>query len=402
MIIGNALSLAVREIRRNLLRSGLTTLGIVIGVAAVIAMVTLGEGATARVTGDIASLGRNLLIVAPGGERHRGTVSTAPLFDVQDADAIAREVVGVSAVAAVGTRPGLAVYGNENWPTTIFGGDNNYFTVREWTVASGRTFDAAELRAGKPVCVIGATVVDELFGLQNPLGASIRINVLSCRVIGILEAKGQASFGQDQDDVVVVPLRTFQRRISGNHDIAMIFVSAEAGTSTAKVQQNVELLMRERRRVRAGQEDDFQVRDMKEIANMVEDATGILTALLGAIAGISLLVGGIGIMNIMLVSVTERTQEIGVRLAIGAMERDVLMQFLVEAVVLASIGGLIGIGLGLGISAVGGHYLEVPFVFNPVIVVIAVGFSGLVGVVFGFFPARRAARLNPIDALRHE
>lgn len=402
MIISSALSLAIREIRRNILRSGLTTLGVVIGIAAVIAMVSLGEGATKRVTGDIASLGRNLIIVSPGGDHNSGTPTAAPLFDVADIESIAREIPGVEAVAAVSSQLAVAVYGNANWPTSVFGTDNAYFDVREWSVERGRVFDAGELRAGKAVCVIGATVVEELFGFQDPIGASIRFHKLSCKVIGILDAKGQSSFGQDQDDLIILPLRTFQRRLAGNQDIALIFVSARSGALTGKVQQDIEALMRERRYIPHGQQSNFQVSDMKEIANMVESATGILTAFLGAIAGISLLVGGIGIMNIMLVSVTERTQEIGVRLAIGAMERDVLMQFLVEAIVLSSIGGIFGVGLGLACSAIVGHYLGTPFVFNPLIIVIAVGFSCLVGVVFGYMPARRAARLNPIDALRHE
>lgn len=229
MIISNALSLAIREIRRNVLRSGLTTLGVVIGIAAVIAMVSLGEGATKRVTGDIASLGRNLIIVSPGGDHNSGPPTAAPLFDVADVESIAREIPGAEAVAAVSSQLAVAVYGNTNWPTTVFGTDNAYFDVREWPVERGRVFDAGELQAGKAVCVIGATVVEELFGFQDPIGASIRFHKLSCKVIGVLDAKGQSSFGQDQDDLIILPLRTFQRRLAGNQDIALSLYPPRAG-----------------------------------------------------------------------------------------------------------------------------------------------------------------------------
>lgn len=402
MILFNALALALREIRRNVLRSGLTALGIIIGVAAVIALVTLGEGATARVTNDIAALGNNLLVVAPGGERRGGAVEAARAFELADVDALNREIRGIEATAPMSSRRMVSVFGNQNWPTSVNGSTPSYLQVRDWTIAEGRMFSAGEARAGRALCVLGATVAEELFGRQNPLSRSLRLDRMSCRVIGVLEAKGEASFGQDQDDFVLMPLRTYQRRIGGTQRVALIFVSAEDGAETSDVQRDISALLRDRRGIREGQEDDFRVNDLKEIADTVATTTGILTALLGAIAGISLLVGGIGIMNIMLVSVTERTREIGTRLAIGAMERDVLTQFLVEAIVLATIGGAIGIGLGLLCSLAVGRYLELPFVVDPGIVVVAFVFSSLVGIVFGYFPARKAARLNPIDALRHE
>lgn len=401
MIISTVV-LALREIRRNMLRSLLTMLGIVIGVAAVIAMVTLGGGATARVTSDIASLGRNLLIVIPGGQRQMGAVSTAPAFRQSDAEAIAREVAGVSSVAATATQPILVVYGNTNWPTLLAGGDATYLNIRDWPLVSGRGFDEAEMRAGKPVCILGATVRAQLFGLQDPIGASIRIERMSCLVIGVLQAKGQTTFGADQDDLVVVPLRTFQRRVAGSEEIGAIYVAAEDTVGTEKVQVDVEALLRQRRRIPDGQQNNFQVRDMKEVAETVERVTGVMTTLLGAIAAISLVVGGIGIMNIMLVSVTERTREIGIRLAIGARERDVLKQFLIEAVALSIMGGLVGILLGIACSVVAARLLGIPFLFNPLIVVVALGFAGAIGVMFGLLPARRAARLDPIEALRHE
>ncbi|MEM6531776.1 MAG: ABC transporter permease [Myxococcota bacterium] len=402
MIVFNALALALREIRRNALRSGLTALGIIIGVAAVIALVTLGKGATARVTNDIAALGNNLLVVAPGGEQRGGAVEAARSFELSDVDAIDRDVRGIAATAPMSSRRMVAVFGNQNWPTNVNGSTASYVQVRDWTVAEGRMFTDGEARAGRALCVLGATVVEELFGNQDPVGRSVRLDRMSCRVIGVFEAKGEASFGQDQDDFVLMPLRTFQRRIGGTQRVALIFVSAADSAETSDVQKHISALMRDRRGIREGQEDDFRVNDLKEIADTVATTTGILTALLGAIAGISLLVGGIGIMNIMLVSVTERTREIGTRLAIGAMERDVLTQFLVEAIVLATSGGTVGIGLGLLCSAAVGRYLELPFVVDPLIIVVAFAFSGFVGVVFGFFPARKAARLNPIDALRHE
>jgi putative ABC transport system permease protein len=396
--------LALREIRRNLMRSSLTILGIVIGVAAVITMVTLGRGATMKVTTDIGKLGTNLLQISPGQHRHGpgGAYSRGDNFKVDDADAIAREISGIAAVAPVSSLTSQAIYGNENWETSVIGSTRAYLQVRNWQLESGRLFTDSELRGGKDVCILGATVRKELFGGQNPLGNMIRLEKLSCQVVGLLESKGESSFGTDQDDFVLIPLRTLQRRIAGNIDVGRIYVSAEDGVSTKKVEQDIERLMRERRRIARGQEDDFHVRDMQELISTMTGTTRALTGLLGAVAAVSLLVGGIGIMNIMLVSVTERTREIGIRLAIGAQEQDVLMQFLVEAVVLSSFGGLIGIILGIVAAAVGARILSVPFVFDPGIIAIAFLFSAAVGVIFGFFPARQAGQLDPIEALRHE
>ncbi len=396
--------LALREIRRNIMRSSLTILGIVIGVAAVITMVTLGRGATAQVTSDIAKLGTNLLQVRPGQHRHGpgGTQAEAKMFEVADAEAIAREISGLAAVAPIASQGTQAIYGNENWSTVVTGGNNAYLQVRNWLLESGRQFTDGELRAGKAVCILGATVSKELFGAQNPIGATIRLEKLACQVIGVLESKGQSSFGSDQDDFVLIPLRALQRRIVGNTDVDVIFVSAQDGVSTKKVEQDIERLMRERRRIARGEDDDFHVRDMQELVSTMTGTTRVLTGLLGAVAAVSLLVGGIGIMNIMLVSVTERTREIGIRLAIGALERDVLMQFLVEAVVLSSFGGLIGIALGVTAAAVSAPALAVPFVLDPGIIVVAFVFSAAVGVLFGYFPARQAGQLDPIEALRHE
>ncbi|MBN2282680.1 MAG: ABC transporter permease [Deltaproteobacteria bacterium] len=403
-MIRETIILALRAIRRNVLRSFLTILGVVIGVAAVITMVTLGNGATAQVTGEIASLGSNMLQVRPGqGFRGPGGVrSASDMFEIEDAEAIGREVYGIEAVAPTASTTAQVIYGNRNWSTSVMGGDNAYLEVRDWPVESGRLFAETELRSGKTVCIIGSTIVDELFGDGDPLGAYIRIGKLSCQVIGVLESKGQSSFGHDQDDTVIIPLRTLQRRIAGNTDVSAVYVSAMDGISTETVKKDIEVLMRERRRIASDQDDDFHVRDMQEIVSALTSTTKVLTALLGAVAAVSLLVGGIGIMNIMLVSVTERTREIGTRLAIGAREGEVLMQFLIEAVVLSSFGGVFGIILGLGGAALGALVLGMPFIVNPGIVVVAVVFSAAVGVIFGFFPARQAARLDPIEALRHE
>ncbi|MGR6036213.1 MAG: ABC transporter permease [Candidatus Nitrosoglobus sp.] len=398
----NALLLAWREIRRNLMRSFLTILGVVIGVAAVITMVTLGSGATARITEQIASLGSNLLMIRTGQRMGPGLSSAAPPFSIHDAEAIAREINAIAAVAPSSSYPLTAIFGNVNWSTTVTGIDNHYFTVRNQAIETGRPFLESELRAGKAACILGATVREKLFGGQDPIGSHIRLQKISCQVIGLLEAKGQSMMGSDQDDIILIPLRTLQRRIAGNQDVTLIQVSVREGASTKKAERDIEQLLRKRRHISPPKEDDFSVRDMKEITKMLTGTTQVMTTLLGAVAAVSLLVGGIGIMNIMLVSVTERTREIGIRLAIGALEREVLLQFLVEAVVLSSFGGLIGIFLALVASIGLSNLLRVPFVLNPGIVILAFLFSAAVGIIFGYFPAKKAARLDPIEALRHE
>jgi putative ABC transport system permease protein len=402
MILRDALVLALRAIRRNVLRSTLTILGIVIGVAAVIVMVTLGAGATRQVTQEITSLGTNVLMVMPGQRMGPGQAGGAPPFEVADAQAIARDATGVAAVAPLASRGVTAIYASQNWSTTVTGTDNELFAVRKWALASGREFSDAELRGGRAVCVVGATVKDKLFGPGDPIGAKIRLDNLSCQVIGVLEAKGQAIMGQDQDDVILLPLKTLQRRIAGNQNVGQIQVAVEEGVATETAQREITELLRTRRHIAAGREDDFRVNDPKEIAGMLTSTTQTLTALLAAVAAVSLLVGGIGIMNIMLVSVTERTREIGIRLAIGALEGEVLTQFLVEAVALSSFGGLVGIAGALGASFALSSVLGVPFVLDATIVAVAFLFSAAVGMVFGYFPARKAARLDPIEALRHE
>jgi len=398
------LLLALRAIRRNVLRSSLTILGIVIGIAAVITLVTLGGGATVQVANQIKSLGSNLLSVRPGQQSRGmgGARQVARLFEAKDVEAIEREISGIAALAPIASRSMLAINGDTNWSTAVTGVDTAYLRVRDWPLARGRVFTEGELRSGAMGCILGDTVRRNLFGTQDPLDATIRLGALSCPVIGVLAAKGQAAFGLDQDDLVLIPLRAYQRRIAGNQYIDAILVSVRDGVSTKKVQGDIERLLRERRHLGPREEADFYVLDMQQIVATVSGTTQTLTALLSAVAAVSLLVGGIGIMNIMLVSVTERTREIGIRLAIGATEGEVLLQFLVEAVMLSLLGGVAGILVGVGAAVGGASLLKVPFVFNAWIVAVSFLFSGAVGVVFGYFPARKAAQLNPIDALRHE
>lgn len=399
----NALLLALREIRRNLLRSFLTVLGIVIGVAAVITMVTLGNGATRMVSDQISSLGSNLLMVRPGQRLGPGRdAAGAPNFKVSDVEAIQAQVGGLQAVAPVVGRSVTVVAGNNNWSTTVSGTTKAYFTAGNWKLAGGRNFTDDEERAGKAVCVIGNTVRAKLFGNQNPLGGEVRIKTFACEVVGLLSPKGQGAMGMDQDDTVLMPLRTVQRRLSGNQDVSTIMVSVKDSARAGQITDQLTRLLRERRKLADTDDDNFNVMDTKQIAETLSGTIRTMTGLLGAVAAVSLLVGGIGIMNIMLVSVTERTREIGIRLAIGALEHEVLWQFLIESVVLSGFGGLVGIALAL-VACLGlASLMHMPFLFNPGINFMAFGFSAAIGVIFGFVPARRAARLDPIEALRHE
>jgi putative ABC transport system permease protein len=400
-MLWNTLLLALRAIRRNLMRSFLTILGIVIGVAAVITMVTLGNGATKSVSDQISSMGSNLLMVIPGQRFGPGSEG-APNFKSADVEAIRNQITGAESVAPIVNKTVTAVNQAKNWSTVVSGSNNDYFQAGNWQLASGRIFSETEERAGKAVCVLGESVREKLFGRQNPVGSEIRIKQFACEVVGLLKAKGQSAMGSDQDDTVIMPLRTVQRRLSGSQDISRLSISVKEGASIDAVKKQLTLLMRERRSIGENEEDDFRVMDTRQLAETLTSTTKILTMLLGAVAAVSLLVGGIGIMNIMLVSVTERTREIGIRLAIGALEREVLLQFLIEAVVLSSIGGLIGIAVATAASMVLAGLMGVPYLFGLGINLLSFLFSAAIGVIFGYFPARRAAGLNPIDALRHE
>ena len=399
----NTFMLSLREIRRHLLRSFLTILGIVIGVSAVITMVTLGNGATQAVQDQITSLGTNLLMVRPGQRLGAGGGGGgAPFFKEADALAVASQIGGIRAVAPE-VRSGATVVANgRNWATTITGSTNAYFTTNNWTVRLGRSFTDNELAAGAAVCLIGETVRRELFGTSDAVGEQLRVKQFSCEVIGLLGSKGQGAMGNDQDDVVILPLHTVQRRVLGNQRVNTLLVSMNDGSDAERLKAGLTQLLRERRKLAEADDDNFNVLYTKQIADTLSGTTKIMTTLLGAVAAVSLLVGGIGIMNIMLVSVTERTREIGVRLAIGALEHEVMLQFLIEAVVLAALGGVIGIVLATAMSIVLAQVMQVPYLFNPTINLLAFVFSAAIGVVFGYFPARRAAQLDPIDALRHE
>jgi putative ABC transport system permease protein len=403
MMLLNSLLLALRSIRRNLMRSFLTVLGIVIGVSAVITMVTLGNGATLSVQAQIASLGTNLLQVRPGQRMGPGGASGAPAFKDVDADAIAQQIGGILAVAPEARTSATAVAGGRNWTTSVLGSTNDWLQTGSWTLARGREFTPDEQRVGAAVCLIGQTVQRELFGAStDPLGERVRVRQFSCEVVGVLASKGQGAFGNDQDDVVLLPLKTLQRRVIGSTRVPTLLVSMKDGSDAERVKASLTELLRERRKLSDSDDDNFNVLDTKQLADTFSGTTRVMTTLLGAVAAVSLLVGGIGIMNIMLVSVTERTREIGLRLAIGALEREVLMQFLIEAVVLAALGGLIGIVLATGASMLLAGAMGIPYTFHPGVNVLAFVFSAVIGVVFGFFPARRAARLDPIEALRHE
>ncbi|HEY3814501.1 MAG TPA: ABC transporter permease [Caulobacteraceae bacterium] len=395
--------LALREIRRHMLRSFLTVLGVVIGVAAVVTMVTLGHATTRSVQAQISSLGSNLLTVIPGAGFGRGGGAQQPQpFKIEDVDAIRGQIGGVVAVAPQVQSSQTAIHNAANWTVTVNGTTSEYLVGQQWTLASGRVFTPGEEQAGKSVCIIGNTVKENLFPDEAPVGEDLRVGGVSCEVIGLLATRGQSGIGGDQDNTVIMPYRAVQRRFTGNQNVQFIMVAVDPRYDSGPIQDSITALLRERRNISAGKADDFSILDTKQIADTLGAATAQLTAVVTAIAAISLLVGGIGIMNIMLVSVTERTREIGIRLAIGAVADEVLMQFLVEAVVLSALGGLVGLALAflvcLGLSIP----MKMQFIWEPQINLTAFIISAVIGVIFGYFPARRAAALDPIEALRHE
>lgn len=423
-MLGNAFHIALREIRRNLMRAFLTVLGVIIGVAAVITMVTLGQGTTEAVKSQISSLGSNLVMLRPGmGFGPRSSSAGVPNFTQADVHALETQISGIAAIAPVGSSNLSTIYRQKARSTNVVGTIPLYFSINNWKLAEGRLFDEADLRNGSAVCVIGDTVKTELFGSENPIGKLIRIGrakstasgsgsnanaetpySASFQVIGVLAPKGQFGMG-NQDDTIIVPLSALQRRLTGrtsSRDVSQIMISAEEGADSDRLIADITALMRQRRNLGPGEENNFNVFDTRQIAETLSSSTKMMTTLLAAVAGVSLLVGGIGIMNIMLVSVTERTREIGIRLAIGARAREVLLQFLVEAITLSCVGGLAGILLALVLCLTLSKVIEVPFIFDLKINLIAFFFSAAIGIIFGFAPARRAASLDPIDALRHE
>jgi putative ABC transport system permease protein len=400
------LKTSLRAINRNKLRSGLTVLGIVIGVAAVIAMVGIGQGASAQVQAQISSLGDNLITVFPGSESrggHHGGAGSMSTLTAEDAEAIAAQIPHITAITPVARSGGQVVFGNQNWSTEIMGGDVDYLSIRRWRLDSGSNFSESAVRSAAKVAILGRTVANQLFGEgSDPVGETIRINKMPFTVVGTLAPKGQNTWGRDQDDTMLLPYTTVMKKVSGQTYLSMVQASAESMADLPGATEAITSLLRQRHRIPEGEEDDFTVRTQQDIADIMGSTSKVMRGLLAAIASVSLLVGGIGIMNIMLVSVTERTREIGIRMAVGAKGWHVMIQFLSEAIVLACFGGLIGIALGLTAARLVAHFARWPIQISPQAIVIAFGFSALVGIFFGFWPARKAARLDPIEALRYE
>ena len=391
--------LALRELRANKMRTFLTCLGMIIGVGSVIALMTIGTGVTAQITQTLESLGNNLIFAFPGGPDANGRGENQP-FDQADVEAIRRGVPGVIDITPAAQAGTQATYGGYKADTQVEGGEASYFRIGLWRVAEGRLFGETEI--GRSVCVLGKTVRDKLFAGGEAVGKRIRLGKVPCDVIGVLEAKGSSMFTGDQDDIIVMPLKAFQRRIQGSTALFNIQISAATRGDIERVMEGTRQALRSSRGIGAEEKDNFTVRDLQGFVQQAQSVFGIITLFVAAVAAISLIVGGIGIMNIMLVSVTERTREIGIRLAIGAQERDVLMQFLTEAMILSLLGGLIGIAVGLLLAFLGTGLMGAPFLPSPVVILGATLFSAAFGITFGFFPARRAAKLNPIEALRYE
>jgi putative ABC transport system permease protein len=405
MRVGSTINVAFRALRRNKLRSALTALGIIIGVGAVIAMVGIGSGAKAQVEAQIASLGENVIVISSGSTTSSGIRTGwggAGTLKIEDAEAIRREVPSVIAVSEEVPSTAQIAAGNQNWFTRVMGESPDYFDIRQWPLADGAPFTAQDVRSANKVCVIGQTTATQVFGNDDPVGQTLRIKNVPFIVIGVLTPKGLSIQGTDQDDVVVMPYTSAMKRVAGGTTLRNINVQVATATDLEPAQQQITSLLRQRHNIRAGRDDDFTVRNQQEIAEAATATADVMAGLLGAIAGVSLVVGGIGIMNIMLVSVTERTREIGTRMAVGAHGRDILTQFLIEAVSLSSVGGLLGIILGIVASKILSAIKHWPSLISPGSIVLAFLFSAAVGIFFGFYPARKAAALDPIEALRYE
>lgn len=406
--VPSTLKISLRALRVNKMRSALTMLGIIIGVAAVITMIAVGKGTSEKLSQQISTVGSNMIIVLPGSTTAggiRGGFGTQMTLTRADAEAIERECSAVHVVAPVLNGVAQVVYSNQNWSTSIYGTTEAMLEVRDWPLFSGRNFNEQDIRNSTKVCILGQTVVDKLFGGMDPLNQTVRIKKVPFSVIGVLDSKGQSVIGQDQDDVIFIPLTTAQKRIFGTTLPGMvrtIAVKARSAEDLTRAEEQITQLLRQRHRVGPNQEDDFSVRNLTQMLNLAQQASKAMALLLAAIASISLLVGGIGIMNIMLVSVTERTREIGIRMAVGAKTWDIRLQFIIEAITLSLIGGMIGIILGIIASKLLSSFANLTTVISPFAVILSVGFSGLVGIFFGFYPAYKASLLNPIDALRYE
>lgn len=403
-----SLRIALRALMVNKMRSALTMLGIIIGVSAVIAMIAIGSGAKQRIAEQIASMGSNLLMVMSGSSTSggfRGGAGTVPTLTVDDAKAIQTEIPAVKFVSPSITGVAQVVYGNQNWSTVINGTSPEMLEIRGWSLSSGRSFTQQENDGAAKVCILGRTVVENLFGGIDPIGQIVRIKKIPFVVVGVLFPKGQTTWGQDQDDIIFVPLTAAQKRLFGMAFPGMvrsIAVQAWGPEKVKEAEEQITELLRQRHHIQPSQENDFSVRNLTEVMSSAEQSADVMSLLLGAIASISLIVGGIGIMNIMLVSVTERTREIGIRIAVGAKGRDILLQFLIESLVLSLMGGILGIGIGMVGTLILSSFTKWPTLFSIESILLAFLFSGSVGVFFGFYPARKASLLNPIEALRYE
>jgi len=400
-MIWDAVLLAIRELRRNLMRALLTTLGVVIGVSAVIAMVTMGNGATASISNEIAALGRNVIVLTPFTP-DGGSPTDRRAFSIADVTALRRDIGHVRALSPEATATVTAVMGSNNHNTQLTGADEGYFIVHQTQLSQGRPFNDAEIRSGRAVCLLGETVRNRLFGSGDAMGQTIRVKNVPCLVIGLLTALGPDTFGNDRDDTMMMPLRAVQRRINGNNDIPFIWLAADTATAVPGIIKQVQQLMHERRHIAPGEKDNFNVEDLAQITQTIRQVTGVMTLFVAAVASVSLLVGGIGIMNIMLVSVTERTREIGLRKAVGARRADILSQFLIEALVVSLLGGLMGIALGCALSFSMSAFAHWTTFVSMDSVVVSTVFSATIGIVFGLWPAHKASILSPITALRYE